>query len=376
MRILHLCAIPQLTGAAEPMLDLVRAERALGATVDLHVDTKRSGNLRKLLHDAGEPVPRVLTLSTKAGAVAAVRDAARIFQMASQYDVVHVHLSHDHALAAAALFGRSRPILVRTVHARRVLKPGFGRRWSMRRARGVTVACTAHKKLLEEAHGVDESRILVSPGSVDASRFRPDPSARSRVRAELKLSPNDFVIGCVARFQAGRRHEVIIDAFLAAKKLEPSLKLVLIGHGETEGALLARAHGEVLFPGYKRGDLNDYLAALDAAVWLVPGNDATSRAVLQAMAAGLPVVGGAEEAIADAVLSEVTGVLVDPDRTDRVTEAFLSLARAPERARKMGEAARARAVEVYDPIARGRRVLSFYEELIGAHETRALHRGA
>lgn len=109
MRVLHLCAIPQLTGAAEPMLDLVRAQRALGATVDLHIDTKRSGNLRKLLSDAGETVPRELVLSTKAGGVAAVRDTWRISRMVGRYDVVHVHLSHDHALAAVAMLGRSRP---------------------------------------------------------------------------------------------------------------------------------------------------------------------------------------------------------------------------------------------------------------------------
>lgn len=361
MRILHLCAIPQLTGAAEPALDLVRAQRALGAEVELRVDTKRSGNLIALLESAGEKVDRSMVLSTKAGAIAAAGDLWTLRSLVKRFDVVHTHLSHDHTLAH--LSGARK--IVRTVHAARVLERGY----LLKRAAGLTVASTEHRDVLVKKHEIDAAKILVLPGSVDARRFHPDPQARAKVRASLGLGEDVFVVGSVARFQAGRKHEVMIDAIIRARREDPALRLMLIGHGETEEALRARAEeaGEgVIFPGYKREDLNDWLCALDAALWLVPGNDATSRAVLQAMAVGLPVIGGGVagdgDAISETIVHGDTGLLVRPDPDD-VAGAMLMLARDRHRAKAIGAAGLLRARTVFDPLERGRRALAFYETI-------------
>lgn len=381
MRVLHLVAIPQLTGAAEPVLGLMDAQRALGACVDLRIDTKREGNLRSLLEGRGETVPSDLVLSTKSGPLEAVRDLVRLGRLLPAYDVVHAHLSHDHALATLARDRRqtstSRPLLVRTVHAARVLAPGFWRMWVLRRASGITVACEAHRRRLEAVHAIDPARILVLPGAVDARRFQPDPEARRRRRAQLQLDADVPAIGCLARFQPGRRHEVMLDALALAVRTEPRLRLLLIGHGETEPSIRARAsrpdlEGKVVFCGYKRHDLNEWLALLDAMIWLVPGNDATSRAILQGMAAGLPIIGGAVDAIAETVVDGETGLLADPDDPAAVAAAMCAIARDPDRARAMGAAGRRRVLERHDPVARGRRALEFYEALARLEDGRAL----
>ena len=374
MRILHLVACPTLTGAAEPAWDLVRGQRRLGAQVDLHIDTRREGNWRGLLEAAGEVVPEALVLSTKAGPLAALRDLWRLRRLLRGYDVVHTHLSHDHALAVFARGLRRRPLLVRTVHAERALATSVGRRFLLRRADGLTVAAETHRQHLV-ARGFAAERVTVLPGSVDPGRFFPDPAARARAREDLGLGPEHFALGCVARFQAGRRHEVMLDALALARRTHPELRLVLIGHGETEPGLRDRAarpdlSGAVLFPGYKRQDLNDYLNALDAAVWLVPGNDATSRAVLQAMAVALPVVGGAEGAIPETVLAGETGRVVEPDDHQGLAEAFVTLAADPERARGMGRAGLERARARYTVDARAALALGFYERLLGSSGAR------
>ncbi len=368
VRVLHLVAFPGFTGPAEPAWDMVRGLRALGAEVDLLVDAVRPGNLRGWLEAQGERPPATLTLSTKAGPLAALRDASRLRALARRYDVVHAHLTHDHALAALALPRGRGPRLVRTFHAARALAGSAGRRWLTRRSAGLTVACDAHRRALAEGHGVDPARVLVLPGAVDPARFHPDPAARARVRAALGLD-GAFAVGCVARFQAGRRHEVLLEALALARAVRPELRLVLIGHGETEAALRARAAapdlvGAVLFPGYKREDLNDHLVALDAAAWLVNGNDATGRAVLQAMAAGLPVLGGAVDAIAEAVLDGETGALAAPDDPAAVARALVALAADPARSASLGAQGHARALALYSVEARARRLLDFYEGLL------------
>ena len=147
MRALHLVAIPQLTGAAEPALDLVRGLRGLGVEVDLRIDTLRPGNLAALLEGAGETV---------------ARDMLRLRRLLPRYDVVYAHLSHDHALAALALGSRPRPVLVRTVHAARGIAPGFGRRWVLNKARGITVASERHRQQLAETHQIDPARAGVA----------------------------------------------------------------------------------------------------------------------------------------------------------------------------------------------------------------------
>jgi glycosyltransferase involved in cell wall biosynthesis len=372
LRVLHLVSIPQLTGAAEPTLDMVRGLAGLGVAVELRIDTKLDGNLRSILTAAGEPVDDALVLSARSNPLELARDLSRLRALLPRFDLVHVHLSHDHALAWTTLRSlprRARPALVRTVHAERVLGPNAFRRLALREAAGLTVAARDHGDRLVREHGVAPERILELAGSVDPDRFHPDDDARARVRAELGLPDAAFVIASVARFKAGRRHELVLDAFAAARREAPELRLMLIGHGELQPALEARAAaddlaGAVLFPGYKREDLNDYLVAGDALIWITPGNDASCRAVLQAMAAGRPVLGSRLGSIPSMVEDRVTGALADADDVADLTRAMLALARDPARSRALGEAGRARALERYGRRARAERLLAFYRRIL------------
>lgn len=371
MKILHLVAIPQLTGAAEPVLDMVRALRALGADVDLRIDTKREGNLQAILQSEGAWIPDDLVLSTKGTATEALLDLGRLRELIRGYDLVHTHLSHDHTLAAIARLAEPGPPIVRTLHAERVLQPGWARSWLYADTDAFTVASAEEKRRFAENFPDVEAEVVVLPGAIDAQRFRPNPEARARVRATLGLT-DERVIGCVARFQAGRRHDVMLDALAMARSHAPKLRLALIGHGELEDAIRTRAAasdvaGAVLFPGYRRHDLPDYLAALDAALWLVPGNDATSRAVLQAMATGLPVIGGHQGAIVDQLEHGQSGILVDPDEPAEVARAMVQLANLDRMRVELGARARLRAVQHYSHEQRGRTLSNLYVQVVEAH---------
>jgi glycosyltransferase involved in cell wall biosynthesis len=370
MKVLHLVAIPQLTGAAEPALDMVRSLRSLGHAVDLRIDTRRIGNLKALLAQAGELVPDDLVLSTKGGITDALLDLGRLRELIQGYDVVHTHLSHDHALAAFARGMAATPKLVRTIHAERGLDPGRWRSLLYAMTDAFTVASIEDQQRLDAAFPQLGKRVLVLPGAVDPGRYRPDAVARARSREALGLAQGDFAIGCVARFQGGRRHQQMIEALALARATHPMIRLVLIGHGELEEAIRERARaadvaGAVLFPGYKRADLNDWLAGLDASLWLVPGNDATSRAVLQAMAVGLPVIGGRRGAIADAIVEGETGLLVDPEDPRSIAEAMLRLAKDPPLARAFGIRGLERARTRFSPHLKGERLALLYR-VIGA----------
>lgn len=369
MKVLHLVAIPQLTGAAEPTWDMVRALRNLGVQVDLRIDTKRQGNLRELFAQSGEWSPDDLVLSTKSDPTEVLLDLGRLRELIRGYDLVHTHLSHDHTLAILARLGEDGPPIVRTIHAERGLNGNALKAWLYERTEAFTVASDADRQRLGEAFPELSDRTLVLPGAVDASRYRPDPAARARVRGVLGVG-DEVLIGCVARFQAGRRHEVMLDALSMALRQAPQLRLVLIGHGELEDAIRTRAAapdvaGAVLFPGYRRHDLPEYLAALDAALWLVPGNDATSRAVLQAMATELPVIGGSQGAIAEVLDDGQSGLLVHPEEPADVARAMVHLASQADLRTKMGVRGRTKVLAQHTQERRGQRLLGLYRRVLG-----------
>src|SRR6185437_333348 len=110
MRILHLVSYPLFSGPVPTTLGLALAQRDLGHTVWLAYDTRR-GNFDGF-EEAAEPhikphnlaPPISMTLSAKASPMQQWRDAKalRRWLRAGEVDVVHAHLSHDHALMALA----------------------------------------------------------------------------------------------------------------------------------------------------------------------------------------------------------------------------------------------------------------------------------
>ena len=137
----------------------------------------------------------------------------------------------------------------------------------------------------------------------------------------------------------------MLDAVRVVFADEPSLRLLIVGEG-AERARLERHARElgllemVTFTGY-RSDARDVLRALDAYV-NSSIHEGVSLTLLEAMAAGLPVVatrvGGTPEVITD----RDTGLLVEPRSSGELAAAIRSLLQAPDRRLALGNAARAR----------------------------------
>jgi starch synthase len=106
------------------------------------------------------------------------------------------------------------------------------------------------------------------------------------------------------------------------------------------------------------------LHALDTFVLMGAGSDESCRAALEAMAAGRPVVARRVGAMPEAVEHGVTGLLVDDERPESVEAALGALAGDPERARRMGEAGRRRAVETFSPEHHAEEVEAIYLEIL------------
>jgi len=334
VRILHLCSYSLYSGPVPPTVGLALAQRALGHTVFLALDTKRGA-----FNDYEEAAaPRVaglrleppvrLTLSTKSSPVELWRDFAALRRLLARgdIDVVHAHLSHDHALAALALPRGAATACVRTFHAARSLGPRLGQAWMNRRARVYIVRSAAHREELVGRFGVPAERVHAVPGGIDAIRFSPaSAAARAQARERLGLPPDALVLAHVALI-AGRGQEELASA--VALLSEPRPFLLFVGRGEREAQL--RAHVRSLglssrarFAGYLAGDaLLDAYAAADAAFLAQAGNDASARAGLEAMAGGVPLVVVGHDALAE--LAQDDRALVASERTPEAIAAALA----------------------------------------------------
>jgi glycosyltransferase involved in cell wall biosynthesis len=365
VRVLHVVANRWWTGTADPALGLATALREVGHVVRFACIP--GDVLEERVRAAGfEPVAG-LSLDRRAYPIRLLRDVYRLRQVLSRegVEIIHAHQSHDHWLAALAARG-TPAALVRTVHHRRAVHRGPPARWLWRHTGAVIAVSEGIGAELSRA-GVPRDRLRVIGGAVDVGQFRPEADGRA-VRAELGLGVS-AVIGCVARLVPGRGHEILLRAASLLRPRISSLRLVLVGRGEGRSEIEAAVRRlglepVVVFAGYRGNDLPAVLTALDAVVLLGAGSEESCRAVLEAMAAGRPVVAARVGAVPETVVDGETGWLVDSDPA-AVAEGLRRLLEDPDRARAMGAAGRRRVEERFTPASRARAVEHVYARALG-----------
>lgn len=190
--------------------------------------------------------------------------------------------------------------------------------------------------------GVSPARACVLENGVDLERFRPDPAARARLRAELGVGEDAVLVGCVARLDPVKDHATLLRA---ATRLPPRASLVLAGEGPLRRSLeqLARVErlaGRVRFLGHRDDSI---YPALDLFA-LASRYEGSSNTILEAMACGLPVVATRVGGNPGLVRSE-TGVLVEPGDASALGAALSRLALDARARRSLGRAALAFAGE-------------------------------
>ncbi|WP_329404937.1 glycosyltransferase [Streptomyces melanogenes] len=298
MRVLHVITGLGVGGAEQQLRLLLRQ---LPATCDV-VTLTNPGAVAEGLTADGVEVKHLGMAGNRD--LSALPRLTRLIRQ-GRYDLVHTHLyraclygraaariagvravvATEHSLGAATIEGRPLGAGVRALY---LASERLG-------TSTVAVSATIARRLRE--WGVPARRIHVVPNGIDATRFRFDPVVRSQARTLLALPQDAYVIGGVGRLVAGKRFDTLIRALPHL----PGAQLLLVGGGEQEAALRAlaarlgvagrvRFAGECAYEGASGGlDLPTLLAAMD--VLASPSVDeAFGLAVVEGLAAGLPVV--------------------------------------------------------------------------------------
>jgi glycosyltransferase involved in cell wall biosynthesis len=204
---------------------------------------------------------------------------------------------------------------------------------------------------VREIEGVPDERVWTVTNFVDEEAFTPLPdAARARVRRDWGVPPGSVVIGCVARLVPVKNHALLVESFAELRRRHAAVHLVLIGDGECRDALTAQVTAlgleqAVTFAGELRASGNHH-RGFDVSA-LVSLSEGFPNTLIEAMAAGAPVVATAVGGSVDAVVDGVTGLLVPAGRTDLLTTALERLVDDSTLRASFGAAARARAWATY-----------------------------
>jgi glycosyltransferase involved in cell wall biosynthesis len=197
--------------------------------------------------------------------------------------------------------------------------------------------------------GVPAVHIGVIHNGVDTARFRPPRNGeRTAMREALGLRPGDVAALTVGSFSSFKGQDLILQSAAALKREGLSFRPVFAGSGETfeHNQQLAQRLGvdNALFLGV-RTDIPELLWAADLFV-LTSWSEGFSNAVIEGMAAGLPVVATAVGGNAQAVTREC-GTLLPAGDLERLNAALRPLVASQKLRASSGQAARKRAETVF-----------------------------
>lgn len=243
---------------------------------------------------------------------------------------------------------------------------------------------TAVSEFIAEQIGqlmVRGSKVRVLYDCVDTERFDPSKKSPQDVRAKFGIAAGEFVVLCIARFVAYKRHDVLIHAMSKVARQHPKVRLLLIGerHGAVDNfeqvvrALdVAGVKNQTTILGFQ-ADVLSFEAAADAVV-LCSEREALGTVVLEAMALGKPVIVAASGGLPEMIEDGVSGLHCVPGDPESLASKLGYLIKHPEVGPAFGRKARARVKEQFSLQSHARRVLAFYDEIAPCVQSQQQHK--
>jgi glycosyltransferase involved in cell wall biosynthesis len=217
--------------------------------------------------------------------------------------------------------------------------------------------------------GFPEDEHLTIPPGIDATRFKPDPAARQKIREQLHLAPEAFVIGMVAPFQPEFDHPTFLKAVGELIKSNPHISVVLAGHGVQKGnaPLMALVGGGTLGTRVQLlGEWSDLASLFNACDVVCSSalNDGARMSLVAAMLCGVPCVATGLGAQGEVIGHY--GVAIESGSAAAFVKGIQRVLQlTPEKRAAMAQGARKHALQNYVYVKSLQRYLQLYYDLIG-----------
>jgi glycosyltransferase involved in cell wall biosynthesis len=373
---------PPTTGAGSPktVLYIIKPERTAGAEMVLAEAARRlnPGRYRPLMGlltpDRDGVIPPALpTVDFRMPLLNGPIWVKFFFQLCwvirrHRVKILHVnsYVPGNYARAAAQVM--RVPIIIDHWHGftrftwkRRLICRMMGRGTDL----SLAVSETVRRHLVEQG-GLNPDRVRVVHNGVDQTRVQ-QARPRQEVRAALGLAPDAQVVGLVGRLDHwGKGHRELFEALAELRPRYPRLQALLVGGGRRLEDMRLAAHdmglaAAVHFLG-NREDVPDLLAAMD--IFALPSySEGVSLALLEAMAAGLPVIASEVGGLPEVVQHEKNGLLIPPRDSTALVQALETLLADPILARHLAQRGQGHVAAHYSLDRLGMEINDIYDEL-------------
>ncbi|HXR29006.1 MAG TPA: glycosyltransferase family 4 protein [Solirubrobacteraceae bacterium] len=223
--------------------------------------------------------------------------------------------------------------------------------------------------------GVDAGKVVVVPNVLRTEEIQYTAEGRARVRAQLGIPAEAFVVGCISRFHPKKRNDVVVSAVCSLE--DPGVHLILAGDGETEAQLRELAEplaGRAHFIATPGSEVPDVLSAFDVSVFCPSPTEGAPRAVILGMLASRPCLSTGAEGVADMISPEIGGIASPENDPDSLRVLLAGYLQDPARAEHQGQAARRHAEATYAAPVVAKTIEGLFEGAIaggaapGAHD--------
>lgn len=356
MRILQVCSVTTFGGGERHLVDLSHALVDLGHEV-------------YAASVPGSPLSAELSFVPQARTHALsrlnyVRKVTRLaeFIRAHSIEIVHAHAARDYHLAALAVRLASRGRLVLTRHT---LFPMRGINRPLLKSAGRVIAVShAVAESLRRNGVIDSSKITVVHNGIDTDRFDQSVVARD---GDLPVS-----VGTIGHLAPIKGQDIFLRAAALISARRPGVNFVVIGEDKSPQMDYRKSleklvaefglSGIVTMPGW-RDDIPAVLSSLTMFV-SAARSEPFGLAIVEAMAAGLPVVAAASEGAVEIIEDGVTGKIVPVDDAEALAQAIDALLDDPLECSRLGRNAQLAARERFSLARMARDTERVYREVL------------
>jgi glycosyltransferase involved in cell wall biosynthesis len=392
IKVIHIITRLDMGGSAQNTLltalnhDLQRYTVTLikGSTRESAMTPEETRHVKNQLDAVETKGVKVIDVSSLVRRISPSNDLKAFFSLFRNLQRSKPHIAHTHT-SKAGLLGRLAawlarvPVIVHTPHGH-VFYGHFGRLQSrlfllLERLLG---RITHHQIALTSEEAKDyialrvsnpESTSVVHSG-VGLNRFQQGKKGRHRIRKELGIPRDALVVGFVGWLIAIKGVGFLVQAMAGLREEHPGCLLVLVGKGDEKGDEEVKLKRQVeslglgdkvLFLGW-RADVAQIMSCFD--LFVLPSlNEGMGRVLVEAMAAGLPIVASRVGGIPDLVKEGKNGLLVPPADAAALERAISNLLQDEARRKRMGDAGK-RMCRPYSTEAMVGQIDNLYSQLL------------
>ncbi|MFA5339164.1 MAG: glycosyltransferase family 4 protein [Candidatus Omnitrophota bacterium] len=294
-------------------------------------------------------------------------------------DIVHTHTAKAGALGRAAAILAGVPVRIHTFHGH-IFESYFNslsagiflfieRSLAFFSKYIVVVSETQKKEIIKKYKIAGDEKVKVVPLGLELDVLSSIGSRKGKLRNELGIGNDCVLIGIIGRLVPVKNHRMFLDA---CKKLFDTaggrdIKCIVIGDGEERTGLEGYAEKsgireKIVFRGWKEG-MADVYADLDI-IALTSLNEGTPVALIEALAAGRPVVSTDVGGVKDVVEDGINGCLVASGDAAGFAKRLLELAGDPEKRDEFGRNGRRKVLQKYSKERLVKDIKALYEEAL------------